>query len=123
MNTEEEKKEKTYSTSPQSLSKLCSGDIGSRGTLWYFVNGLVLVCSRQVGHSLERNHLDMKLIFVLSNKFLSIVRTVKVFSLRVFTRSSMITTDNLPISFRSMYRDQKSHEVGSTKVLPDNRVP
>jgi hypothetical protein len=53
-------------------------------------------------------HLDVEFVFVLSDELLSIVRTVKVLSLRVLSRSSVITTDD---------------EVSRTKVLANDGVP
>jgi hypothetical protein len=42
----------------------------------------------------------MQFILVLSDELLSIVRAVKVLSLRVLSRSSVVSSDNLPLAPR-----------------------
>jgi hypothetical protein len=96
------------STSPQSLSEFRTGNIGSWSTLGHLVDRLVLVGTRQVSHSLERNHFNLQLVLELSNELLRVVRTVEVFTLRVLSRSGVITSDN---------------EVGGSEVFSDNSVP
>lgn len=95
-------------TGSESLSELGTRDIGGGGALGDLVNGLVLVRAGKVGHGLEGNHLDLKLILELGNELLGVVRTIKVLTLRVLTGTGMVSADN---------------EVGRTKVLSDNGVP
>lgn len=94
--------------SSETLSKLGTRDIGGRGALGDLIDRLVLVRTGEVGHGLEGNHLDLKLILELGNELLGVVRTIEVLTLRVLTGTGVVSTDN---------------EVGRTKVLSDNGVP
>ena len=95
-------------TSAQTLTELRTANVERRSTRRHLVHRLVLVCVRQIRHHLERHHLDAKLLRVLFDEILRIVRAVKVFALAVLARASVITTNN---------------KVRYTKVLANNRVP
>lgn len=122
--------EKAYSSGLESSAEFGSRDVGSDGSLGDLINGHVDVLVGDVGHHLEGNllpgssvrfstrgnaaakdathHLDVELVLVLSDEFLSIVRTVEILSLRVLSGSGVVTTDD---------------EVSRTEVLSDDRVP
>lgn len=95
-------------TSAETVAKLGTGNVHGAGTLRDLVGGHVLVVIWDVDHLLEFDHLDAKLLLVLLDKFLSIVRAVVVLAVLVLTGTSVVTADN---------------EVGRTVVLTDNGVP
>jgi hypothetical protein len=92
----------------KTLSKFGTRDIGRRGSLGDLVHRLVLVGTGEVGHHLEGDHFDVKLILVLGDELLRIIRSVKVLSLRVFPRTGVISTDD---------------KVSRAKVLSNDGVP
>jgi hypothetical protein len=96
------------STGSETFSEFGTRDVGGRGTLGNLVDRLVLVGTGKVGHHLERNHLDVKLVLVLGDEFLSVIRSVKVLSLRVLSGSGVVSTDD---------------KVSRTKVFSDDGVP
>jgi hypothetical protein len=92
----------------ETVSELSTGDVESAGTLGDLVDGEVLVGVGEVDHSLELDHLDAKLLLVLLDEDLSIIRAVVVLALLVLSGTGVVTTND---------------EVGSTVVLSDNGVP
>ena len=62
----------TYSAVLQATTQLCAADVESLDALWHLVGGLIFVCCRQVGHHLERNHLDVEFALIFGDQFLSI---------------------------------------------------
>lgn len=96
------------STVLETTTELSTADVHGLGARLDLVHGLVLVGRRKIGHLLERNHLDTKLLGVLGDKSLGVVRAVEVLAVTVLAGTSVVTTDN---------------EVGNTEVLPDDRVP
>lgn len=95
-------------TSSEAVSQLSTGDVGGASALGDLVGGLVLIGVREVDHLLELDHLDAKLLLVLLDEVLSVIRTVVVLAVLVLAGTGMITTDD---------------EVSSTVVLSDNGVP
>jgi hypothetical protein len=92
----------------ETVAELSAGDVEGAGVLGDLVDGEVLVRVGEVDHGLELDHLDTKLLLVLLDEDLSIIRTVVVLTLLVLTGTGVVTTDD---------------EVGSTVVLSDNGMP
>lgn len=92
----------------ETVSELSAGDVKGAGALGDLVDGEVLVRIGEVDHGLELDHLDTKLLLVLLDEDLSIIRTVVVLALLVLTGTGVVTAND---------------EVGSTVVLSDNGVP
>lgn len=92
----------------ETVSELSTGDVEGASALGDLVDGEVLVGVGEVDHGLELDHLDTKLLLVLLDEDLSIIRTVVVLALLVLTRTGVVTAND---------------EVGSTVVLSDNGVP
>lgn len=92
----------------ETVSELSTGDVEGTGTLRDLVDGEVLIRVGQVDHGLELDHLDTKLLLVLLDENLSIIRTVVVLALLVLTGTGVVTAND---------------EVGSTVVLADDSVP
>jgi hypothetical protein len=95
-------------TGSETVAELSTGDVKGASVLGDLVDGEVLVRVGEVDHGLELDHLDTKLLLVLLDEDLSIIRTVVVLALLVLTGTGMVTADD---------------EVGSTVVLSDNGVP
>ena len=95
-------------TCAETVAELRAGNVESSDASWDFVLGAVLVAVWEVGHHLEGNDLDTKLILVFLNSVLSIVWAVELLALAVLSGSSVIATND---------------EVGCSKVLADNGVP
>lgn len=83
-------------------------NVQSLDTSLHLILGLVLVRIGQIRHLLEWHNLNTKLVPVLLDRILRIVRAVKVDALGVLSRTSVITAHN---------------EVGSTVILADDSVP
>jgi hypothetical protein len=92
----------------ETVSELSTGDVEGAGTLRDLVDGKVLIRVGQVDHGLELDHLNAKLLLMLLDEDLSIIRTVVVLALLVLTGTGVVTANN---------------EVGSTVVLADDGVP
>lgn len=92
----------------ETVSELSAGDVKGAGALGDLVDGEVLVRIGEVDHGLELDHLDTKLLLVLLDEDLSIIRTVVVLALLILTGTGVVTAND---------------EVGSTVVLSDNGVP
>lgn len=85
-----------------------SGNIQSPDALLDLISWHVFVAVWQIGHLLELDDFDLKLISVLLNQVLRVVWTVDILAMSVLSWTSVVTTDD---------------EVGSTVVLADNGVP
>lgn len=92
----------------ETVSELSTRDVKGAGALGDLVDGEVLVRIGEVDHGLELDHLDTKLLLVLLDENLSIIRTVVVLALLVLTGTGVVTAND---------------EVCSTVVLSDNGVP
>lgn len=92
----------------ETVSELSARDVEGAGALGDLVDGEVLVRIGEVDHGLELDHLDTKLLLMLLDENLSIIRTVVVLALLVLTGTGVVTAND---------------EVGSTVVLSDNGVP
>lgn len=92
----------------ETVAKLGTGDVHGLCALRDLVGGHVLVLAGDVDHLLELDHLDTKLLLVLLDEVLGVVRAVVVLAVLVLTGTSVVTTDN---------------EVGRTVVLADDGVP
>lgn len=95
-------------TRAQAAAELGTADVEGLGALRDLVGRHVLVGLGDVGHHLEGHNLDTDLILVLLDKLLGVVGAVEVDTLRVLTRTGVVTADD---------------EVGHTVVLTDQRVP
>lgn len=89
-------------------AKLGSADIERPDALLDRVDGSVLVAVGQVGHHLEGHDLDAKLVLVLLDGVLGVVRAVKVDAGAVLARSGVVPAHD---------------EVRGTVVLADDGVP
>lgn len=96
------------STSAQAVTELSAGDVQSAGALSNLIDWLVLVGVWEVGHHLERHDLNTEFLAVLFNGVLSIVWTIELLPLAVFSWSGVITSDN---------------EMSGSVVLADDSVP
>lgn len=92
----------------ETVSQLSTGDVGGAGALGDLVGGEVLVGVGEVDHLLELDHLDAKLLLVLLDEVLSIVRAVVVLALLVLAGTGVVTTND---------------EVSGTVVLANDGVP
>lgn len=70
--------------------------------------GQVLVSFRAVGDHLERNHYNTKLLLMLSNQRLRVIRAVEVLVVAIFARTRVVSTNN---------------KVGTSVILANNRMP
>jgi hypothetical protein len=95
-------------TSPEARSQLCAGDVQRTDTLRNLVHWAVLVAVGQVGHHLEGDDLDAKLVLVLLHSVLGVVRSVELLSSAVLSGTGVVSANN---------------EVGASVVLTDDGVP
>lgn len=93
---------------PEAFAQLSSRDVKSLHAGRDLVDRLILVGGRKVGHLLEWNHLDLEFILELLDKFLGIIRAIKILSMRILSRASMVSTDN---------------KVSCTKVFANDGMP